>query len=257
MNRIRRGIVCHCLCAMVFAATASVTPAFAQGGNIRSVTFYKVKPDRVSDFIAEIKAYNALLAKGGSTHYNSTWSSLTGSHEYAHVIYYKNWADLDYNTTADPQLKDEAADLTRIGMRIVDCAESYRRTIEEIMPEFSSPPNGEMPKMVRVLQTQVRPEKMGEYLDLVKNEIVPAIKKGGAKDYNYAQGRLGESSLTVTSVIGFNSWADLDETIGAEKGLGKEGYGNLVATVRALIVESQFDIYRFEPDLSYLAPPAK
>jgi len=255
MSWIRRGILCHCLSAMVFAAAALATPAFAQDGNIRSVTFYTVKPDRVGDFSAEIKAYNALLAKGGSTHYSSTWVSLTGAHEYAHVIYYKNWADLDYDMMADPQMKAQAMDLTRVGMRINDCAVSYRRVIEEILPEFNVS-SGEMPKMIRVLQTEVRPEKMGEYLDLVKNEIVPAIKKGGAKDYNVARGRLGESTLEVTSVVGFNSWADLDETIGAEKGLGKDGYQDLVAKVRAVIVQSEFDVYRFEPDLSYLPPSA-
>jgi hypothetical protein len=40
--------------------------------------------------------------------------------------------------------------------------------------------------------------------------------------------------------------------------LGKEGYQALVVKVRMLITSSQYDVYRFQPDLSYLpATPAK
>jgi len=254
MNWIQKGVLCHCICAMVITAAALVTPAAAQDGNIRSVTFYSVKPDRVSDFQAEIKAYNALLAKSGSAYYSSTWVSLTGAHEYAHVINYKTWADLDSTMATDPKLKDQAMDLARIGMRINDCAVSNRRIIEEVMPDFTIS-SGNVPKMIRVLQTQVRPDKYHEYVELLKHEIFPAVKKAGTKDYNVAEERFGESNLQVTSVTGFDSWADLDASIGAEKGLGKEGYQALVDKVRALITQSEFDIYRYEPDLSYLPPP--
>jgi quinol monooxygenase YgiN len=150
---------------------------------------------------------------------------------------------------------DQAADLARINARINDCTEHWRRVIEENLPEYNIT-SGNMPKMIRVLQTQVRPDKYHEYLELLKHEIFPAVQKAGTKDYNVAEERLGESSLQITSVTGFDSWADLDAGIGAQKGLSKEDYQTLVDKVRGLIVQSEFDIYRFEPDLSYLPPPA-
>jgi quinol monooxygenase YgiN len=140
-------------------------------------------------------------------------------------------------------------------MRIIDCTESWHRSIEMVVPDLSLPEGSDPPKMIRVLVTQVRPDKYQEYLDLVKNVIFPAVKKGGTKDYSVAEGRLGESALEVTSVTGFNSWADLDAGIGAQKGLSKEDYQALVDKVRALITESEYDIYRYEPDQSYLPPP--
>jgi hypothetical protein len=237
----------------VVAAATLAPPASAQDGKIRSVTFYTVKPDRVGDFQAEIKEYNALLVKGGSTSYASTWLSLTGPHEYAHAIYYKTWADLDSSNMTDAKMKDQAVDLARINMRIIDCVESYRRVIEEINPDFNIS-SGDVPKMIRVLVTQVRPDKVHEYQDLMKNVIFPAVKKGGTKDYSFAEGRLGESNLLVVSVTGFNSWADLDTGIGAQKGLSKDDYQALLDKVRGLITGSEYDIYRYEPDLSYLAP---
>jgi len=232
-------------------AAALVTSASAQG-NIRSVTFYIVKPDRIGDFQAEIKEFNALYAKGGSTRYTSMWVSLTGSREYARVSYYSKWADLDAGS--DPKLKEEAEDLARLSMRIIDCTESWHRIIEEVQPDLSLPLTPEIPKMIRVLVTQVRPDKYKEYLDLVKNEILPAAQKGGLKTYSFAEARYGAPNTEVSSVVALDSWADLDGDYGIIKGLGKDGYQALLEKVRPLIVESDANIYRFQPDLSYLPP---
>jgi hypothetical protein len=249
-----KGLLWPCICTMVFATGAMVKPAAAQDGNIRSVTFYTVKPDRVGDFEAEIKVYDALLLKAGSTHYGSTWSSLTGSHEFAHVIYYSEWADVDSTAASDMKTTDQAADLARANARINDCTEHWRRIVEEILPEYNIN-SGNIPKMIRVLQTQVRPEKYHEYLELMKHEIFPAVQKAGTKDYSVAEARLGESNMQITSVTGFDSWTDLDTGIGAQKGLSKEDYQALLDKVRSLATESEYDVYRFEPDLSYLPPP--
>jgi hypothetical protein len=231
-----------------------VTSASAQDANIRSVVLYTIKPDRVGDFQAAVKEYDAILAKSGSERYASTWVSLSGPREYAHVVYYTKWAELDAGP--DPKTKDQAGDLARIGARINDCTVSTRRIIDEIVPELSLSASGEIPKMIRVLVTDVRPDKIGEYRNLVKNEILPAVKKGGVKEYSVASRRYGAPSTEFISVAGMNSWADFDGEFGAEKGLGKEGYQALVAKVRSLITSSQFDVYRYEPDLSYLPAPA-
>lgn len=255
MGSILKRVVCQCALAMAIVATLA-SSSFAQEGNIRSVTLYTVKPDRVGDFQAEIKEWIAVKAKGGSERYNSVWVSLTGPREYALVTYYSKWAELD--AMSEPKMKEQAEDLARIGLRIVACTESSRRIIEEIKPALSLPPSGEVPKMIRVLVTDVRPDKFGDYLDLMKNEILPAIKKSGVKDYTFATRQFGAPNTEVISVAGLNSWADLEGGFGAEKALGKEGYQALVAKVRPLITSSQYDLFRFQPDLSYLPPaPAK
>src|SRR5260370_42335054 len=201
-----RGVVCQCILALGVAATL-VTSASAQGGNIRSVTFYTVKPDRVGDFNAEITAYNALKLKGGSTEYASTWASLTGPRAFALVVYYNKWADLDAGP--DPKMKEQATDLARISMRITDCTESWQRVIEEVNPDLSLPDSGKMPTMIRVLVTQVRPDKVKDYLELAKNEIIPGIKKSGLKDYTTPQRRFADPNPAITSLPPFNTPAHL------------------------------------------------
>jgi hypothetical protein len=244
------------LAAMLVAVAALATPASAQSANIRSITFYTVKPDRIGDFQAEIKEYNAILAKAGSDRYSTVWVSLTGPYEYARVQMYSKWADLDNTIDKDPKLKDQQGDLARLSTHIIECTSSWHREIDVVDPDLSLPDDGNEPKMIRVLVTQVRPDKYHEYLELQKNAIFPAVKKGGATAYNFAEKRFGEPGPEFVSVTGFNSWADLDDTIGAEKGLGKEGYRALVDQVRALIVQSEWYVYRYEPDLGYLPAPA-
>jgi hypothetical protein len=246
-----RNVVCRCVLVAAVAATL-VTIASAQTGNIRSITFVSIKPDRVGDFQAEIKEVHALMKKDNSTRYSSVWVSLTGPREYALVSYYDKWSELDAG--ADPNTKDDAADLARLQTRMIDCALSWRRTIEEIQPDLSLPMSTEMPKMVRVLTTLVRPEKYKEYLDLVKSDVLPAAQKGGLKTYIFAETRYGAPNTQVSSVIAMDKWAELDEPIGIEKALGKEGYQALLGKIRPLTVQAEVNEYRFEPDLSYLPP---
>jgi hypothetical protein len=210
-----RSVVCRCVVVGAIA-TALVTLASAQTGNIRSITFVSVKPDRVGDFQAELKEVHALMKKDNSTRYSSVWMSLTDPREYAIVTYYNKWSELDAG--ADPSTKEDAADLARLQTWLVDCAASTRRTIEEIQPDMSLPLSAEMPKMVRVLTTLVRPEKYNEYLALVKSDVLPAAKKGGLTTYIFAEAKYGAPNTQVTSVIAMDKWAELDEPIGVEKG---------------------------------------
>ena len=246
-----RRIVCQCVFALTVAA-ALVTSAFAQQGKIQSVSFYTIKPDRVGDFQAAVKEYNAAYAKAGSTRYSSVWQSLTGPRTYVVASYYGKWADLDAGP--DPKMKDVAADVARINARINACIESGRRIIAEIQPDLSIEQATEMPKMIRVLTTEVRPEKYREYLALVKSDILPAAQKGGLKLYEFSETIFGGPNTEVTSVVGMDNWAELDGGFGIEKTLGKDGYEALRVNIRPLIVRSEYDEYRFHPELSYLAP---
>jgi hypothetical protein len=247
------------VCQLIFAGTvaaALAASASAQNGTIQSITFYTVKPDRIGDFQAEIKELNALYAKGGSTNYASMWVSLTGTREYVRASYYHKWAELD--VMSDPKLKDQAADVARVTTRIIDCTEGWRRIIAEIQPDLSIEQSTEMPKMIRVLTTDVRPEKYKDYLALVKSDILPAAQKGGLKLYEFSETRYGGPNTQVSSVVSMDSWAELDGDFGVEKGLGKDGYQALLAKVRPLVVQSVVNQYRFLPEISYLpAPTAK
>jgi len=237
------------------AIATMMAPAWAQQKNIRSVTFYRVKPDRTADFQGAIKEYNAILQKAGSDRYYTTWQSLTGAFHYARVLYHSKWGELDTPAAQDLKLKEQAADLQRIGNRIIQCTESTDRIIEEVLPELSLPQTNDIPNFVRTLRSRVRPDKVNDYMALVKAEILPAAKKSGLKEYSVAQTRYGAPSTEFLTVVGLNKWADLDEPFGVPKALGPDGYQKLLSKIRPLLVESEYNVYRFQRDLSYLPAP--
>jgi hypothetical protein len=61
-----------------------------------------------------------------------------------------------------------------------------------------------------VLRTRVRPDKVDEYLAMVKSEVLPAAKKAGLKGFSVAQERYGAPGTELISVAGMSGWGDLD-----------------------------------------------
>jgi len=105
-----RKLVCHSIVAAGVAA-ALIAPAAAQGISAASRSTPSSRT-ALEIFQAEIKEYNAVLAKGGSASYYSMWLSQTGPRTFARAQYYKTWAEMDAG--ADPKMKDEAADIARM-----------------------------------------------------------------------------------------------------------------------------------------------
>ena len=140
----------------------------------------------------------------------------------------------------------------------MDCTDSSRRVIEEEIPDLSLPMTAAFPPMIRVIAAEVRPDKVSDYLAMVKSDILPAIRKSGANFFSITRGRFGQPNSVVTSVLGINSWADLDGGVGAQKGMSNAEFSALTTKVNSLVVSSQYDILRFQPDLSYMpTQPAK
>jgi hypothetical protein len=66
-------------------------------------------------------------------------------------------------------------------------------------------------------------------------------------------GEFGTSN-EIHSYLGVNGWADLDGPIGAEKGMTAAEWKAFQAKVAPLIEGTQWDIWKYEPDLSYILP---
>lgn len=211
------------VCLMALAAGIA-TSAWAQPGTLRSVTEYRVKSDRVGDFQADIKEFNGVLKKGGSENAYTVWASATGPLAYLRVQHYAKWSELD--TPQEPKMKEHAADLNRIGARILACTESSNRVIEQILPDASLPSAAEPPKMLRVLRIHVKADKFNDFLALQKNDVLPAIKKSGLTTYSVARVRLGASGSDFIVVYGMDKWADMGAKPPLLTGMGRKRTGN-------------------------------
>jgi hypothetical protein len=245
----------------VFALLAlAALPATAQEmGNIRSITYTKVKADRVDDYRDAVKQIVALYQKIGYDRGSTVWLSQTGDREFARVTYHKTWSELDF--TPNPKFQPHLFELGRIMARIADTTESSHRVIDELQPDLSiqspTPTLNTMPKMARVLVSSVRADKISDYTALIKNDVMPVYKKAGTKMYFVSRTRYGGATNQFRSVIFMDQWADLDGGLPIRKAMGEAGYNALMAKIGALVTRSEATMYSFQKDLSYLPAPAK
>ena len=235
------------LCLAAFTAFAANSPAQPL---IRSITRYRISPAHAGDFQAAMKDYNEVLTKAGWKGNYSLWTSATGPYEYARVTYAQRYAEFDKQIADDPALKDYGRQLGMILARLNACIENSDRVIEEMQPGLSITPSGNQ-ALVRVVRVVVRPERVRDFLALVTSEVFPAAKQAGLPLFQLSRTRYGGLSTEFRFMVGRDSWADLDGTAAIAKAMGEEKFARYQEKLAALIVETQNDVYRYQPDLSY------
>lgn len=250
MTTNRAGRLSMFLLTLPLLAGFSVS-AFAQDMKYRSVSRFRVKPDRAGDFTLNIKEYISVMKKANPDRSFSMWSAMTGPMEYILVSYHAKYAELDYLMANDPKMKDVSAQLAAIGSRINACVDASERYVDEILPDLSLPRPAEMPKMVRMIRSKVKPGQANAYMDLIKSTSLPAMKKAGAKVYTFTRMRYGRPTNEFSSVTEIANWASLDGTAPIVQALGEAGYQQYLAKVMALLDESEVNLYRHMPELSY------
>jgi quinol monooxygenase YgiN len=230
------------------ALTAVCLPGFAQERNLRTVLFIKLKLDQQDNWKAAVKDLVALHQKAGADRPFTIWQSQTGPEEFAVVWYNAKWKEVGDD---DPKLKSSAADLASIFSRLNGQTESVTMWIDEMQPDMTTS-SKEIPTMVRTGRTRVMPGKMDELKALFHEQIVPALKKSGATSYGVAQARYGTPNNEMHSYLGLSGWGDLDAPFGVEKGMSPAEYKAFLAKVQTLVESTEWTIWKYQPDLSYV-----
>jgi hypothetical protein len=112
------------------------------------------------------------------------------------------------------------------------------------------------PTRVRVTVTRVKPEMLNEWIDLQKNEVVPALKKGGVTTRTvYATGLFGNAfEYTIAQPMG--KFADFDAPGGGAqaRALGPQANARLNEKLRRCVETTNSFLATRQDDLSN--PPA-
>jgi hypothetical protein len=245
----------HC----VFTLAAAIAfPAVLPGQqpeqrNIRSITQYQLKPDRAADFRAIVKEINAVLRKAGHNRPASWWAAQAGEAKLAVVTTHAKWEELDAPPAA---FREARADLAPLQARAMQCVNRMERTLDVILPEYSSPPSQEIPAAVAVMRVVVRPERIQDYLALQKSEVVPAYQKAGLTGIVFSRTRLGGPNHEFRRVVPAKGFIALDGEAPLITAIGGQAaYEKYLAKITPMLVESEFNIYRRVPELDFI--PAK
>jgi hypothetical protein len=110
----------------------------------------------------------------------------------------------------------------------------------------------EAPKLIRVARSRVRPDKVKEYEELVKNEVFPAYQKAG-RTLTVRRVRFGAPTGEYWMSTRISGFAEM-ETDPVQQAMGAETYARMVAKLTPLTTERELNVLRFREDLSYSAP---
>jgi quinol monooxygenase YgiN len=244
---MKRALPLQCCLLAAIALTVFCMPTWAQG-NLRTVLFVKVRMGQEDNWKAAVKDYTATVKKAGSEQGFTVWESESGPSEHAVVWYSAKWKEMDEQ---NPKLKPVEADMARLFARLDNVTDSLETWIDEMQPEMSIR-SKEVSAMVRVGRTKVVSGKMDDFKALFHDTIVPAVKKAGVTDYGVAVARYGTPSNEIHSYLGLSGWAELDAPIGTEKGMSAAEYKAFQAKVAPLIESTEWSIWKYEPELSYV-----
>lgn len=240
----------QCLLALAAAVTfISPLPAQEQS-NIRSITRYRLKPERAGDFRAVVKDINTVLKKAGHNRPSTWWQALAGPGELVVVSYHSKWSELD---TQDPAWKEAAADLAPLLARGAQCVDYSERIVDVVNQEFSLPRSPEnIPALISNLRIVVKPERVAEYLALQKSDFFPAVQKSGLKTVIFSRTRYGGPSTEFRRSVGLKSWAELDSANPITTAMGGQAaYEKYLAKIAPLLIESETTMYRHVAELDY------
>jgi len=238
----------HLRVIVAFAILAFAMPSVAQ--NIRTVILVKVKMDQEENWRATIKDFIALDKKAGSKQTVTVWDSQTGPAQHAVVVYSSKWKELGED---DPAMKGSEAEVARLYARLDSVTDTLETWVDEMQPDLTIRSN-DVPPFIRVGRTKVIASKMDDVKAIFHDVLFPAIKKSGATDWGVAYARFGTPTNEIHTYLGLKGWADLDGPIGSQKAMSADEYKAFQANLLPLIESTEYSIWKFAPDLSYLAP---
>jgi hypothetical protein len=107
----------------------------------------------------------------------------------------------------------------------------------------------------RVTISHVKADMINEWLDLQKNEVVPALKKGGVPSRTVVSTFLGNAGEYV-QIQPFQKWADFDSPSPLVKALDAPGATRLNEKLRkCLVSQNSFEQQRLVDISNVLTPP--
>lgn len=246
MKRFITLMVSATALAMTTAAQTAPAPVLLQ------VSRVQVKPDRATEYREIEGKYTEAYKKGGGTLRAVYQGSAGNPYEYMVVTALPNFAAMDGDSV---YVKGStAAAIAALGARRSQCTTSVNVTYER-PTDIGLTDNAAMTsaKVFGVNRYQVRPGMADEFMALMKNEIVPALKKGGVKDFKLRRVEYGGSRELFTSRRAIANFAELDGGSPMEKALGKDGAAALTKKSRALAT-TQYFLYRMRTEISLLTP---
>ena len=175
------------------------------------VTLVRVKPDMLNEWL-DLQKNEVMPAqkKGGVTTRTVLQTVIGNSFEYAIIVPFPVFAALDGENPQQKALGAEAA--ARLAAKVRKCVDTQRTYLLNRRDELAIA-QGAAPA-ARTTVRRAAPGKQAEYLNYLKSDVLPAMKKaketGKIAGYNVSTRGVGAQAGEITTTTYYNKFADLD-----------------------------------------------
>jgi len=209
------------------------------GPNYIHVVFADVKPSSQASFEAAIKEIGEAQRAAGHP-FMHVYQRIRGDNGY--TIF---GMDPDMNDLAQPNLENPLI------MRITGAVDGIRRVTLAMMPEMTIAPPSVEPsgRYMRVVARTVSPGNANAYQALVRDEVIPALRKAGVTDQRGGRVYAGGNRNTF---VAFSYSDEFDGgNVDLAQAMGQRQFDSLVERASAMQVSVEDYRYMFRPDLSF------
>jgi hypothetical protein len=221
-----------------------------------SVSVVRVKPDMVTEWQdLQKKVVNPALKKAGVKERAVFETAVFGnSYEYVVITPITSFAQYDEpmsplrKTLGEDDFRDYLAKTRRCIVSVQTFAEVSRLDLSYMgkMASMTGPP-----KLAVVTSLSVMPGRGAAFENLVKSEVLPVMKKADVIGYFVSQTMFGGDGWGYTSVIFYDSFAEIGKGSPFVRVLGQAGSAALFAKIGGMVAHQERVIARFNADLSF------
>ena len=219
------------------------------------VTVVKVKPDLLNEWLEFQKNETIpMLKKAGATRRDAWQTGIFGeAGMYAFVVPIENFNQYDGD---NPPLRALGADGARAyaerNRRFIVSSHTYAdQTRPDLGYEIkmSGPP-----KLALLSNVRIALGKGSDYEALVKSDVIPVMRKARL-GYAVSQTVLGGDINEFTTLIFYDSFADIGKGHPFDRILGADGSRQLTAKAVGIVTHVERSIVRYVPELSFAPRP--
>lgn len=221
-----------------------------------SISVVSLKPDMVTEWQdLQKNVVNPALKKAGVKERAIFETAVFGpSYQYVVITPITSFAQYDEpvgllrKTLGENAYRDYLTKSRRCVVSVQTFADVGRLDLSHMgkMASMTGPP-----KLAVVTSLSVVPGRAAAFENLVKTEVLPVMKKADVIGYFVSQTMFGGDGYGYTSVIFYDSFAEIGKGSPFLRVLGPAGSASLFAKVAGVIAHQERLIARFNADLSF------
>lgn len=218
-----------------------------------SVNVFHIKPDMVAEYEELVKSESIPAEKKGGVKWRATWQTARFGEGFMYVAAtpIENFAQYDSPSPYVKALGEDGARAYLAKVRRFITSQQIIAALER--PDLSYP--GKLtgpPKMAVVNFVQIAPGRNAEYENLIKTDVLPAMKKAEVLAYLVSQTVLGGNANEYVGVTVLDKFADLDKGNPLLRALGQDGFNKFLQKTAGIIVHQERIVARYRADLSFM-----